>query len=130
MSARRSHSPLLSFTGSVSSAALLAAALLAVAPITARAQDATSPVPAPSSAAPAAANPVGDIDNGKFQVEGKITSNAVYVRSGPSENDYPTMKLDSGASVTFVGAKFDWLKILPPEGSFCYVAKAFVEKRG
>src|SRR5207237_5115745 len=29
-----------------------------------------------------------------------------------------------------VGIKFEWLKIVPPEGSFCYVAKAYVEKRG
>jgi hypothetical protein len=33
-------------------------------------------------------------------------------------------------SVTVVGVKFDWLKIAPPEGSYCYVAKAYVEKRG
>ena len=32
--------------------------------------------------------------------------------------------------MTVVGIKFDWLKIAPPEGSFCYVAKAYVEKRG
>jgi hypothetical protein len=38
------------------------------------------------------------------------------------------MKLNTGAQVTVVGVKFDWLKILPPEGSFCYVAKAFVDK--
>jgi hypothetical protein len=29
-----------------------------------------------------------------------------------------------------VGIKSDWLKILPPEGSYCYVAKAYVNKRG
>jgi len=40
------------------------------------------------------------------------------------------MKLDKGAQVTVVGARFEWLKIVPPDGSFCYVAKAYVEKHG
>jgi len=71
-----------------------------------------------------------EIENSKFQFEGEINANAVYVRSGPSDNDYATAKLDKSAKVTVVGIKFDWLKVLPPEGSFCYVAKAYVEKRG
>src|SRR5262245_20337611 len=68
-----------------------------------------------------------DMQNTKYQEEGKINSNAVYIRSGPSENDYPTMKLDRGAPITVVSARqgFDWLKILPPDGSYCYVAKAY-----
>ncbi|MCS7033868.1 MAG: hypothetical protein NZ561_07715, partial [Phycisphaerae bacterium] len=70
-----------------------------------------------------------DVENSRFQFEGEVNSNAVYVRSGPSENDYATTRLDKGAKVTVVGIRFDWLKILPPEGSFCYVAKAYVEKR-
>ncbi len=71
-----------------------------------------------------------EIENSKFQAIGSINSNAVYIRSGASENDYPTVKLDRGAQVTVVGIKSDWLKIVPPEGSYCYVAKAYVEKRG
>src|SRR6187401_3685009 len=71
-----------------------------------------------------------EIENSKFQAEGRINSNAVYIRSGASENDYPTMKLDRGTPVTVVGVKFEWLKIVPPEGSYCYVAKAYVETRG
>src|SRR5206468_8476264 len=71
-----------------------------------------------------------EIDNSRFQFEGRVNANSVYIRSGASENDYPTMKLDLGATVTVVGIKFDWLKIVPPDGSFCYVAKAYVEKRG
>jgi hypothetical protein len=71
-----------------------------------------------------------EIENSKFQAIGSINSNAVYIRSGPSENDYPTLKLDRGGQVTAVGIRGDWLKIIPPEGSYCYVAKAYVEKRG
>src|SRR3954451_19333818 len=125
MSAHRSSS-VLGAVAAAASAALITAAFVAVVPTSARAQDGATP----PAAAAAAANPIGDIENAKFQFEGRITSNAVYVRSGPSENDYPTTKLDNGATVTVVGVKFDWLKVLPPDGSFCYVAKAFVEKRG
>ncbi len=73
---------------------------------------------------------IQDIDNSKYQAQGQINSNAVYIRSGPSENDYPTLKLDRGTNVTVVGVRGDWLKIAPPDGSYCYVAKAYVEKRG
>src|SRR3954453_756448 len=75
--------------------------------------------------APAPAAP--EVDTAKYQVEGEINANAVYIRSGASENDYACMKLDKAAKVTVVGIKFEWLKITPPDGSFCYVAKAFVD---
>jgi hypothetical protein len=68
--------------------------------------------------------------NTPYQFEGVINANSVYVHSGATENDYPTMKLDRGAHVKVVGIRFDWLKIIPPEGSFCYIAKAYTEKRG
>jgi len=84
-------------------------------------------VPAPFARAQDTAQ---EIENSKFQAIGSLNSNAVYIRSGASENDYPTMKLDRGQTVTVVGIKQDWLKIIPPEGSYCYVAKAYVEKRG
>src|SRR5678815_3097774 len=57
-----------------------------------------------------------EIENSKYQFTGVVNSNAVYVRSGPSENDYPTMKVDKGADVTVLGIKYEWLKIAPPEG--------------
>src|SRR5690242_13727534 len=71
---------------------------------------------------------IPDVANGKRSVVAKINANAVYIRSGPGDNYYPTMKLDTGAEITVVGEKFDWLKIAPPEGSFSYVAKAYVDK--
>jgi hypothetical protein len=70
-----------------------------------------------------------DVENSKFQISGTVNSTA-YVRSGPSETDYPTIKLDKGAQVTVVGERFDWLKIQPPADSFCYVAKAYVNRAG
>jgi uncharacterized protein YgiM (DUF1202 family) len=70
------------------------------------------------------------VENSKFAATGIISSNAVYVRCGPGDNYYPTQKLDKGAKVKVVGAKFDWLKIEPPDGSFCYVAKLYVDRHG
>src|SRR6478752_9162626 len=69
-----------------------------------------------------------EIENAKNSAIGTINADAVYVRSGAGDNYYPTMKLNTGTQVTVVGVKFDWLKVLPPEGSFCYVAKVYVEK--
>lgn len=92
-------------------------------------------VPAPSRAQEAPADEEGNVrhqgavENANFQFKGKIKS-TVFVRSGPSNNFYPTMKLDKGAEVTVVGIKYDWLKIAPPPGSFSYVPRAYVERRG
>lgn len=73
---------------------------------------------------------VPDVENARHSFEGVVNANAVYVRSGPSENFYPTMKLDKGTPVMVVGIKYNWLKIEPPEGSFSYVAKAYVQRHG
>lgn len=67
---------------------------------------------------------------GKHTFIGKVNANAVYVRSRASEDGYPTMKLSKDAEVTIVGMKGNWLKIIPPDGSFAYVPKSFVILRG
>lgn len=85
-------------------------------------------VPSLGQQQPDAAVPEGG--NTKFNFAGTVNANAVYVRSGPGENYYATMKLDQDAPVTVVGIKFDWLKVTPPEGSYSYVAKQFVTKTG
>lgn len=100
-------------------AAALAAALAA----------GSASIRAANPAAPAD-NPVsGEIENSKYQFEG-VLSRPEYVRALPGDRFYPTMLLDKGSKVTVVGAKSDWLKIVPPEGSFSYVNKAFVERFG
>ena len=71
-----------------------------------------------------------EVPNAKYNFIGEINGNGVSIRSGPSENYYPTGKLDKGARVKVVGIKFNWLKIEPPEGSFSYVGKAFVDRHG
>jgi len=71
-----------------------------------------------------------EIDSGQYTFSGLVNANGTLVRSGPSESDYPTLRLEQGTRLTVVGMRFDWLKVLPPDGSFCLVPQAFVEKRG
>ena len=94
---------------------LVAVALSVVPGLNALAQDA---IPQPNVA------------NSRYQIDGVINVDSVYVRSGPGEGYYPTQELTKGAAVTVVGIKFDWLKILPPDGSFSYVNAAFVDHPG
>src|SRR5580658_2045238 len=74
--------------------------------------------------------PLPDVANSKYQIDGVINVDSVYVRSGPGEGYYPTQELTKNAAVTVVGIKFDWLKILPPQGSFSYVGSVFVDRAG
>jgi len=74
--------------------------------------------------------PQPDVANSKYQIDGMINADSVYVRSGPGEGYYPTQELTKNARITVVGIKFDWLKILPPDGSFSYVAPRFVDRVG
>ena len=61
---------------------------------------------------------------------GLLNTDNVYVRSGPSDAFYATMKLNKGVRLTVAAVRSDWLKIIPPDGSYCYVAKTHIEKRG
>jgi len=76
-----------------------------------------------------AASDVQDVETAKHNFIGVINGSNVFVRSAPREDAYPTLKLEKGTKVTVVGIKFKWLKILPPEGSFAYVPKAYVNAR-
>ena len=69
------------------------------------------------------------VENSRNSAECVINADNVYVRSGAGDNYYPTMKLNKGAKVVVIGEKFDWLKIMPPEGSFSYVGKHFIDKK-
>jgi uncharacterized protein YgiM (DUF1202 family) len=73
--------------------------------------------------------PPPDVANAKFSAEGLITM-PTFVKAGPGDNFYPTMKLEKGSTVVVVGTKGSWLKIEPPKGSFSYVPKAYVQRHG
>ena len=83
-----------------------------------------------STALLAQEQPIVEVPNAKFSFIGQVNGSAVNIRSGPADSYYPTMKLNKGDKVVVYGYKFDWLKIAPPEGSFSYVAKQFVDKQG
>src|SRR5690349_871502 len=65
----------------------------------------------------------------KRQWEGEINGSGVHVRSAAREDAYPTMRLEKGTKVKIVGMQNNWLKIEPPEGSFAYVPKVYVQRR-
>ena len=79
---------------------------------------------------PTPESPQVGFDNAPNMVGGIINANAVFVRCGAADSCYPTMRLDKGAHVNVVGMKMDWLKITPPDGSFCYILKAYVDRNG
>ena len=56
-----------------------------------------------------------------------ISGNDVYVRSGPSSNHYPVLKLAAGARVTVVGERGAWYEIVPPAGAFSFISGDFVD---
>ena len=66
----------------------------------------------------------------KFPFTGKVTGDNVNVRSGPDINYYSTVRLMKGNLVEVAGQEYNWYKIVPPEGSFSWVAKSCVEKVG
>jgi SH3-like domain-containing protein len=108
---------------------LLALGIAVASPAAFLAAPARAQQEAPAAADEGNVRAQGEVANANFQFKGKAKS-TVFVRSGPSNNFYPTMKLDKGAEVTVVGIKYEWLKIVPPPGSFSYVPKAYVERRG
>lgn len=63
-----------------------------------------------------------------FPYTAYVTTNDVYVRSGPGENYYPTEKLDRETPVeVYRHDPGGWYAIRPPEGSFSWVAADYVE---
>ena len=70
------------------------------------------------------------IERARMIFEGRVLRNQVNVRSGPSENHYAVIRLDADSRVVVNGIKFDWLTIVPPEGTFSLVSKDFVEVSG
>ena len=57
----------------------------------------------------------------------QVTGDKVYVRSGPGTSYYELGQLSKGDLVYVVGTKSGWYQILPPNGTFCLIAKEFVE---
>lgn len=66
-----------------------------------------------------------------FPYKAYVTSNDVYVRSGPGKNYYPTNKLTAGTEVeVYRHDPGGWYAIRPPEGSFAWVSSRFLQPTG
>lgn len=96
----------------------LMALLLAVGPVWGQAP-ATTP---PSTTATQSANPQTDTE-----WVAEVSGNNVYVRSGPSTNHYPVVKLDAGSKVTIVGREAPWYEIQPPVGAQSLIHQNYVD---
>src|SRR5205807_337725 len=87
---------------------------------------APSPAPPPATPAPPAAPPA-ELPAATQPLVAAVTGDKVYVRSGPGTAYYEIGQLTKGDLVQVVGTSNGWYKILPPNGTFCLVAKEFVE---
>lgn len=58
---------------------------------------------------------------------GEVSSDDVYVRSGPSKNHYTITKLAAGQPVTIVGDTLEWYEIVPPDGAFSLISGDYVD---
>ncbi len=72
----------------------------------------------------------GDSAEGKpqFPYRARVAVKRAAVRSGPGEDYYPVMELGSGTEVeVYRHDPGGWYAVRPPEGSYSWVAAAFVE---
>jgi uncharacterized protein YgiM (DUF1202 family) len=67
-----------------------------------------------------------EVDTSSFPYTAEITSDDVYVRSGPGTNFYHCGKLKTGDKVKVVGKQFSWSRIVPPAGSFSWISMDYV----
>ena len=82
---------------------------------------------APDSVTSVTQEIAGKPANAQYPFIAEVTGTNVYVRSGKSTADYPTTKLHKPDKVTVVGEEFGWAKIVPPQGSYSWIYKAYVK---
>ncbi len=63
-----------------------------------------------------------------FPYVADVTADDVYVRSGPGTAYYFTGKLNESDQIIVVGQKYGWMEIMPPNGSFSWISKNYVEQ--
>lgn len=60
-------------------------------------------------------------------MHGQVTGDNVYVRSGPSTNYYPVMRVSAGEHVSIYDTQPGWVSIAPPKGAYTVIPKEFVD---
>lgn len=94
-----------------------------VAPITLTPASPPATVPAPAMA-PSGGGQAAAVTQPFI---GNVSSDKVYVRSGPGTAYYEIGQLAKGDQVYVVGASRGWYQILPPNGTFCMIAKEMAD---
>lgn len=62
-----------------------------------------------------------------FPYQAKIMGKNINVRSGPGTEFYPCGQLNEGDKITIVTQKLTWSQIVPPAGSFSWIAENAVD---
>ena len=62
--------------------------------------------------------------------KGTITGDKVRVRSGPGTNHYECGLLNTGDTVVVKGTQAGWSRIVPPPGSFSWIAMKYISING
>lgn len=68
-----------------------------------------------------------EIETPPFPYDALITADDVYIRSGPGTNFYHCGKFKKGDRVKVVARQFSWSRIVPPAGSFSWIAQQYVK---
>lgn len=68
-----------------------------------------------------------EIETPPFPYDAVITSDDVYIRSGPGTNFYHCGKFKKGDRVKVVAKQFSWSRIVPPAGSFSWISMQYVK---
>ena len=77
-----------------------------------------------NSATPKIAGLPADV---QYPFMAKVLGNNVYVRSGKGTAYYACGKVNLDDQVTVLGEAFGWAEILPPEGSYSWIHKNYVD---
>jgi uncharacterized protein YgiM (DUF1202 family) len=84
--------------------------------------------PATSPTATMAAGEPNLADAPSYPYDALITGDRVKIRSGPGTNFYHCGFLNKGDRVTVVARQFSWSRIVPPAGTFSWIAEQYVQK--
>ena len=71
--------------------------------------------------------PATEANNVKFPYVGEITGSEINIRSGPGMNYYSCGKINAPLRVVVVEQQYSWSKILPPQGSFSWIFRQYVQ---
>jgi hypothetical protein len=68
-----------------------------------------------------------EANNVKFPYVGEITGTEINIRSGPGMNYYSCGKINAPLRVVVTEQQYSWSKILPPQGSFSWIFRQYIQ---